>query len=504
MAMLFPHLPFRDDETPLSWATRLAALHTRGRVIPFLSDMEIRHTKLLNGHAAAIDRLCSVAGQDPLPVRNNAATLNAKRIFTLRGETMPAGLLLREVTHFCPLCLAEDDDQANGSPALLRRGRLSWTLRIVTTCPVHKCPLVSRKRNCWDDVTHELALLVPETGQALRSLTGSAVRRAPSPLQSYVLNRLEGRRGQAWLDEQSLEQAIKATEILGLVMRFGANVKLGSIGQDGWEIAAHCGWSWSSRGEAGIREALASLQKMAFVSGKGGQNYGAVFGHLYRWLAYSGERSDHGPIKDIVRDYILCNMDVFEGANLLGKPVKRRVKCSVRSLALENNLNHQTLKNVLVARGSIAEGLVEKSSAILLVDAKDGLRVVSAMSRSVHFTKLPKILNATRSITTCLIDLGLLKPLHLGNGRNGRFSCSVDARIVETLMRRLDSHVPEMAPLPSHWVTLTQCTKRARVTMENLLRLIFNGRVKGVGRAPATNGFASVRIDLSEIRLLSR
>lgn len=26
MARLFPHLPFRDDETPVSWAARLSAL----------------------------------------------------------------------------------------------------------------------------------------------------------------------------------------------------------------------------------------------------------------------------------------------------------------------------------------------------------------------------------------------------------------------------------------------------------------------------------------------
>ncbi|WP_249219164.1 hypothetical protein [Loktanella sp. SALINAS62] len=49
----------------------------------------------------------------------------------------------------------------------------------------------------------------------------AATRRPPSPLQLYAVSRLAGRRGSQWLDAQTLEQAVRATEQLGVLVEFG-------------------------------------------------------------------------------------------------------------------------------------------------------------------------------------------------------------------------------------------------------------------------------------------
>lgn len=39
MSGLRPSLPFAPDETPVSWAVRLAEFHTRGPLFAFLGDV---------------------------------------------------------------------------------------------------------------------------------------------------------------------------------------------------------------------------------------------------------------------------------------------------------------------------------------------------------------------------------------------------------------------------------------------------------------------------------
>jgi hypothetical protein len=61
-----------------------------------------------------------------------------------------------------------------------------------------------------------------------------------------------------------------------------------------------------------------------------------------------------------------------------------------------------------------------------------------------------------------------------------------------------------MSELPLGWVTLTQCTKRARITMQQLLRVILKGQIKGIGRASGDVGLSALRIDIEEIRRMMR
>ena len=83
---------------------------------------------------------------------------------------------------FCPACLAEDD--AGGSrPALQRRGRTIWLIRAVRTCPYHHLPLIEREATVWSDCLREMAIRVPETGDALSRLAAELTPRSPSPLQ---------------------------------------------------------------------------------------------------------------------------------------------------------------------------------------------------------------------------------------------------------------------------------------------------------------------------------
>ena len=270
MVKLFPHLPFQGDETPVSWAARMSALHGSPSLRSFLSDQGVTPSELLHGRRAVIERLCEVGGQDPAPVWRNTASSEGRESFRLRGENIPASMLSREETRFCPLCLCEDD-AGGANPGILRRDRLIWSLRLVTTCSVHRLPLIYRGREHRESMPHKLILRVPERGNELLALAEDAPRREASPLQSYVLGRLEGHKGPEWLDDQSLEQALRATQMLGLVMAFGTAVNLGSVDRNGWDLAGRMGWEWVAKGKNGLHAAFRELQGSAFARGHGGR-----------------------------------------------------------------------------------------------------------------------------------------------------------------------------------------------------------------------------------------
>ena len=218
--LLQPHLPLAADETALSWAARLAAAHTGGRVAGFLRDMDIDRDAFLRGEEAALARLARLGGEPFERVAAAAIRRGEDGLLRLRGQRFSHGFTTDPATVFCPRCLAEDE-AAGGTPSIVRRGRLIWKLRPVRVCPTHRVALIRRAPEDWEDKFHELSVRVPERGAALARLAEAAAEAAPSPLQDYVVGWLAGRAGPAWLDGQTIEQAVLASEWLGLALAFG-------------------------------------------------------------------------------------------------------------------------------------------------------------------------------------------------------------------------------------------------------------------------------------------
>lgn len=120
---------------------------------------------------------------------------------------------------------------------------------------------------------------------------------------------------------------------------------------------------------------------------------------------------------------------------------------------------------------------------MVLVDAEEGRRVADMLRNSVPQQQLPALMNTTLPVVTNPIELDLLTQLHRKSGRTKRAKCGFDRRQVDELLDRRTIWHRKCPTLPGNWVTLTQCTKRARVPMQYVLQLIFEGRVSGIGRS---------------------
>ncbi|RAP40404.1 hypothetical protein BYZ73_15090 [Rhodovulum viride] len=495
--LLRPFLPFDPAETLLSWAARLAALHTGDRFVPFLRDFGIEPKSIVLNSEDAVERLCEVTGQDPAVVAQNRLKRAGVRRFALRDEVFPLEFTKGAMTAFCPACLAEDD-RAGGNMHAHRRGKLIWTLRHVLTCPVHGLPLVERRRESWDSIYHELSLLVPEEGESLAALAEGLERRAPSGLQDYLISRLEGGTGPAWLDGQGIEQAARTTEVLGTLLEFGRDRVTSDLTLAERDEACRTGWHYTSRGAEGVREALQTVQD-AFRDRNGKVGPQKVFGQMFKWLAYGTNQKDVGPIRDLLREHIFDTMAVVPGDEVLGEVLPVRRRHSVLSLAEHIKVHPKTLRNFLKACGAVAPDCEEQPDTLVTLDVAEGERLAELLKNAVPVSKLPKLMNCTRSQAQLMVDCGILKPIGRGGIEIGNSRCAIDRREVEELMADLKRRLPVIRREPEGRHGLARTAELSRVTLDVILPALFDGKLTSAARLAGQNGLAAVRLDPVEL-----
>ena len=497
MSILFPFLPFDQDETPISFVNRLASLHLRSSVTPFLRDIEVKAQNMLGCKDQALERLADVSGVDVADLHRNSAHSLGNRRFDLRGNLLSSEFFSGAFTVFCPACLREDDER-DAHPAYARRGRLIWTLRAVRTCPVHGLELLRRKKVKWDDAFHQLALRVPERADALDELVDAASQRSPSPLQGYVIARLEEATGPSWLDSQPLEQAVRATEMLGLLLEFGPKAKPGDLDEGQWDAAGGVGYEVTAKGEEGIRDALRDIQA-DFLKQGGKPDRGNVLGAPYRWLASPKNRKEPGDIRRIMREHIFAEMEIAAGETILGETLGERRLHSVDSLASETRLDPRTLRHVLAAQGLVP--IEKEGTGYHVFDAAAGRQVASSIHRSTKMKSLPKVLNCTRPQAGQLVEEGMLDPIVDGRSQAaGRTRKAIGNQDIERFLTALHSSAMPVGTASTCMVTISKAAEKAKLSCIEIVHLVLGGFLRNVARLEDVHGYAAILVDPVEIR----
>lgn len=488
--MLAPYLPFNADESPLSFAVRLARFHTGDRLVPFLRDIGVKPEQMQKSETVALSRLAEVSGVALADLRENAAVYVASRAYDLRGEMVTAEFLANPHTAFCPACLLDDD--RNG----MRRGRWGWTLSIFRTCPAHNIPLLRKAYKNYDDNFHELDLRVPERGAELAALVSAAESRSVSPLQDYVMQRLVGKRGPAWLDAQTLDQATRATELLGVLVAFGPTQNLPKLSQDDWDHAGRVGFGFTARGEAGIREALgAQFQQFDQTSKKPGAK--SVYGCFYEALANSRSGKDRGDIVRIFRSLLIERIAFPAGMKVLKVELPERILHTVASLAKEQGLDGRTLRSVLIA----ANVIPDKAPAHFPFPVERGREVASRVKRLVHVISLGGVLNCSRILVEQLFSDRLLTPIYSGRpGIKGRTQKAVDHEEITMLVGKLHAKAILTEGARADMVPVSKAAERSKVPAIMVLHLILGGFLEHVVRLAGQEGIGALRVDPAEVK----
>ena len=476
----------------MSWASRQAAFHTGGRVVPFLNALEIPAADLACGKSEAVERLCARAGQDPTPVFANTITAMGKRRYRLRDMEFSAELTTGVVTRFCPLCLKEDRYGQNWPNAAMRH-RLHWRLGPVRTCRKHGMALTDVRTGRWTDMLHEVQAMNGVVSAACNNLV-----RQPSPVQSYLEDRLEGVPGPAWLDGQAIDQACRATEMLGGLMAFGPDQKAAEMTEDMWETAGRTAWPLVLDGDTAIHDFLRK-QLLSAVKMNGHPSPRNSFGMLYGWLFASRLSKDPGPIRDIVREVIIDNVPLVPGQMLLGKHVIAPRLASVTSIASAEGLHSKTLTKILRLAGVIDGAPPLEGARNVVADYALAKPLIERAKHATPVTAVPELLSASRPMVAALIELGNLRRIQEHDELQSKVGKAIDGRSIQEVLQFIKSSFATIDQVPVGHVNLAKAAEKTHVTMKAILEMLFGMYLKNTCLLAGKPGFSGVLVSPAEI-----
>jgi hypothetical protein len=464
--------------------------------VPFLSALKIPAEDLAYGKQKAVERLCTIAGQDPAPVLENTIMALGERRYRLRDCEFSAEFTTGVATRLCPLCLNEDHDGQPWPNAAMRH-RLHWRLRPFRTCQKHQVPLVDVRAGKWSDMLHELQAM----GDAVSAASVSAqnfARREPSPLQEYAVGRLKRQTGPEWLDGQGIDQACRVAETLGGLMAYGSAQKASEMTEDMWDEAGQAAWPVVRDGDAAIRKFL-NTQLLSAIKMNGHPSPRNAFGMLYGWLFASRLSKDPGPIRDIMRDVIIDNVPLVPGQMLLGKPVTAPRLASITSSASAEHLHPKTLTNILKLAGVIDETEPLKGARNVVADYALAKPLIERAQHATPVTHVPDMLFASRPLVAALIELGHLRRIQDHDDLKSKVGKSIDGRSIQEVSKFIEGRFEIVKVVPIGHVQIAKAAEKTRVTLLAILELLFGQHLKSVYRLKGQNGFEAVMVSPEEI-----
>jgi hypothetical protein len=481
---LWPSLTYDPKETLLSYADRLSMMHTDRGMERLIRDAGINLEHFTSGREEAVSAFAETAG-----LLSEDAEKGAIRVFQrgalFRGEDISKTFLSPRAARYCPSCLAEDGYRDN------RKFRLIWGFRHVVRCDHHSSWLIDTP--CKNETNLRLAIGTEKLDE---------VQAAPTETPDYLLwlrERLHGQpcSGNPWIDDQTLEQVLAASEMLGATLEHGHRVALKKLSAEQTEQATDIGFSIYSEGPDAVSEALDTIRATSPASAVQAGPL-AHYGKLYDWLHRRSNTIDPGPIRDLLRDHIIKNSAVEPGTTVLGVEIKERRYHTLQSLSAEVDIPRVRLSRVLKGLGQVPENATEVDCGNAVFEAAKTVPIIEAFKSAVRLQDVPDYLGATKGQFEALYRTGIVKPLVPRTGRGS-------VRNVVFARQHLDDLLQSWQALPlftdeaeGDFHPIAYACQRGAGLFEDVFVDIQSGRIRGY-RHPDKAGIGAVYVDVSSL-----
>lgn len=493
---LLPVLPIADGEALTSYLGRVGKFHMGLGAYSFLDMIELSRQSAMFPTTAVIDRVAKLTGQSVERLSKSAIMGEGARVRSLDGEVFSSEFANFDQTSFCPACLL-GDTSADSLTGGVRVGRLLWRIEPIRCCARHSIVLVRRKNVRYSEKFQNMEHVAPDD-TALAGIVSGAEKMQPSDLQVYVENRLRGFAGPRWLDDQQIDQAARACEMLGIVMTAGTHIDLRGLSSSERIIAEQVGFSYASRGPVGVKEALRVLLETAVDKGsRGGPQH--VFGRFYQWLQFNKNVRSAGPIQGIVREFILDNFAIEAGTNLFGENVNVQVKHSVSSLARKTGEHPKTVHRAAVLTGLI-QGNTERTNRNQVFDAAAGEALVSKIQNSLSTVALPKYLNCNRTQAEQLVRTGVIPCIFEGLKQRAGVLNNVGIADADAFLERLMFTAKKVEAASEGMVGIVVASEIARCPVIDIIQGILDAKFGQVEILDPSLKFRSVLVNPAQVR----
>lgn len=497
---LYPILPVIAGESLTSYLNRSARFHCRMDLFDFLSFIELPRNALITPQRETIARLEGLLGLSVDTLGRMAFQSAGGRMRVIAGETVHSEFTAMKTTSFCPLCLLEDAKPDSPSRGV-QVGRIAWQIEHLRTCSTHGVELVRRPVGGFSDGLQIMSVVAPDDA-VLAQLAALAPARTPSALEHYILRRLAGEAGPVWLDDQPIDLAARACEMLGVILTAGTHVNLKTLDARGWHQAGDTGFRAASRGAEGVREALElHTARIPEESRRGGPQH--VLGRLYQWLQFKKNTKAVGPIREVVREFILDNFPIVAGTVLFGEPVDRQRVHSAYSLAKVSTLHVKTIARAMVLAG-VADGDPDRAQSHLVFDADEGEALARRIETGLSGRALEGHLNCNRVQAEQLVRSGVIPRIIEGEQAVGALKCVALADADAFLERFMALAKPVDVASPGV-MDIVAAAEVSRWPVLDIVNGVLSGLFSRVEVEDPALKFKGVLVDPEEIRtVLSR
>lgn len=404
---LLPKLEALPGESMTSYLNRVARFHGNVPLTKLLDMIELPRHEILAPGPNTIERVSRLTGANVARLERMTFLHNGQRRRSIGGQLVQVEFVDTGARRFCPRCLLED--LASGSPSDgMPVGRIVWQIKATQVCHRHNLVLKKRSINAYPDRFKNLPEFIDSEAE-LDRLAASAETCKTSALQGYMMKRLAGVKGPDWLDDQPLDVAVRACELLGMLLigQQGANLEKLAPAQ---RVAAQDeGYAYAEANAAGLREAFQVIYDQYVKSGKIGGVLTA-FSCLYQWPYLSKPNEDPNSFRSLLRGFILERFALPVGVELLGEPVDRQHVHTTHSLAGKAKVQVEALRIALVNAGLIAD-VKGQSLRYQVFDARAGEGVAERMRTSISTKRLETFLNCTRGQAEQLTRSGTIPRL---------------------------------------------------------------------------------------------
>lgn len=480
-----PFLPYDPAETVQSYAGRLAMLHTGQRAPRLLEDCGVKPARFAAGHSEEVTQFAEAVGEDPKALQ--AGTIRTlSRYNRFRGEDCSRTVLSPRVRQFCPHCLRE-----NGQVAEWRH-RLEWCFWSVPICVRHRSSLIEVPRQGVVDIRDavecagglDVAEMATSGAEAGRCLV-------------WLGDRLRAARDPSWLDGQTIEQVLSVSEMLGMVLERGQDVRPARLTRMERCDALETGFRIYEQGTEAVYAALGDIRRKASATAVQAGPL-AMYGVLYDWLDRRSQLIDPGPIRHILREHILDHDAYLCGDRLLGEVVTEQRLHSVQSLAHTLKVDRRRMSRLLQKLGLVPEGATDAESGRLVFQVHEVEQLVSDYETAIPLADVPEYIGATHNQTLVLYRAGILPAVIPADAPGAVRGVMVARRVLDELLARIGA-----LPLLDHHhrfqaLSVGRACQRYGRPADMLTRDVLAGKIAAF-RTSGGSGLHAVRVLMSDM-----
>ncbi len=499
---LWPSAKPEYDETPISNLARNALLNHQPYLTRFCTDMGIDKQSIADCVPGEIQAWANLLGVNPSSFEAGTIRRVSEQSYWYRGEKLVRTSLRRNIAQACPICLANDIAQSDLPAEVAVFGRAHWLIAPLRSCLKHGFELVEFPRGRGVRL-HDFASAVRPALQHLPRLIDEGRFREPTRFELYLGHRLSRvpHPPAPFLDRIEFHAVARICEMLGVVLSFGPHVNINTLTSQDRSRACEAGFEVAVQGEERIRKTFEDIKqsnKFPHSTYIGPQ---AVFGRFYQWLASStgAQHPGYGPIRHLLREYIVANFALSEGADVLGTPLPARRFHTIHSAGDELGIPPKKLKNALMALGNLPKHANQDEANRSLFDAIGNTEVLQIISEALSMAQARKYLGVNPELMTSLHRSGFIKPFVRKNSQqkicNHLYSkCSLDQFLSDLYYNCQDSEISQRTA-----TNLLKTAQKANRSQIEVIKLKLSGKLRNVWRRQNRTGIPSLLFDASEV-----